>query len=85
MARPALTDTKGRKALAQAMKLRGLSQAALGELLSVGQQAVSSWMSGKSRPEHHWREALRKVFGIDPYDWMTVEERRRATRHYTAA
>lgn len=77
--------TKGQRSLIAAMTARKLTQRQLAETLSVGQQSVSAWLLGKTRPEAHYREAIATLFSIDPRDWMTADERRIATKNYAAA
>lgn len=56
-----------------------LPQAEVARRLGIGQQAISSILSQKSRPGAHVRLAIEREFGIPSADWMTPEERAIAT------
>ncbi len=56
------------------------TQEALAKLLGVSQAAVAAWVSGRSRPEPHFRESLERATGIEAGEWQTAEERRCAAR-----
>ena len=51
-----------------------LTQAEVAVALGVTQQAVSMWVTGRSRPAPHLREALERVTGIAVHSWLTKEE-----------
>ena len=57
-----------RKALA--CPAEPLNQSALALQLGVSQQAVSSWVSGRSRPSPESMLELERLFGIDPREWL---------------
>lgn len=69
-----IDSTRGRRALAEVMERRELSQAALGDMLGVPQPTISLWLSGENRPQAHQREALERVLKIKTSDWMTDAE-----------
>lgn len=52
-----------------------MSQAEIAKRLGVTQQAVSSWVSGRTRPPAHHRKALQQLVGVAEDDWLTDEER----------
>lgn len=37
--------------------------------------SVYRWLSGKARPEPHFRDALERVFQVPASSWYTSEER----------
>jgi transcriptional regulator with XRE-family HTH domain len=65
-----MTPTRERQrfaaALRQHMKVWGLSQEALAERLGTAQSAVSTWVNGKSIPNHERLFALERVFEVAP-------------------
>lgn len=53
-----------------------MTQADLAKALGVSQQAVSMWVTGRSRPSAHQREAIERIAGIPATTWLTDVERR---------
>lgn len=45
------------------------SQSDLARELKTGTAQVSRWLYGERRPNRHWGEEIRKLFGIDPPSW----------------
>lgn len=70
-----ITNTKGRRALIDALKPADRSQSWLSRQLNVAQSSVGLWVHGRSRPEPHLREALEFLLGIPKDSWTTEEER----------
>jgi transcriptional regulator with XRE-family HTH domain len=50
------------------------TQEFIGEKLGINQSAVSAWCRGTSRPEPHFRQALKLLAGIPEDSWETREE-----------
>ena len=50
--------------LKELRKLRGLSQAALSQLLGVSQQAVGKWETGRSQPDTAMLRRIADLFGV---------------------
>lgn len=44
--------------------------------LGINQSAVSAWRRGVSRPEPHFRDALKELCDIPPSCWENADERR---------
>lgn len=51
------------------------SQSDVGRKLGVSQPTVSAWVSGRTRPEPHLRDALQALTGIPVSEWEQPEER----------
>lgn len=68
-------ETQARRLLKR--HLETTTQAAFARRVGVGQQMVSDWAAGKSRPEALLRLVIERVAGIDPTLWLLAEERRR--------
>jgi len=53
-----------------------MTQAELAELLGVTQQAVSSWVSGRTTPSAEYMRRIEDELGIPMRDWTepTVDE-----------
>ncbi len=47
-----------------------MTQAKLAERLGVSQQAVSSWLHGRARPEPEKMAAIEKILGIPMAAWV---------------
>lgn len=60
--------------LAQAMKGRGLTQAKLGELMSVNQTTISRWLSGKREPDYRSLLLLCAFLDESPNELLGYEE-----------
>lgn len=53
-----------------------MTQADMAKALGVSQQAVSMWVTGRSRPSAHQRVAIERIAGIPSASWLTDEERK---------
>ena len=52
-----------------------MTQADMAKALGISQQAVSMWVTGRSRPSAHQRAAIERIAGIPAASWLTPEER----------
>jgi len=50
--------------LKESMRVRGLNQTQLAEMIGVTQPTISGWMSGKVVPSKEMAERLEKVLGV---------------------
>lgn len=67
--------TKASVALDRMLRpVRPLTQKQLAEELGVTQQAVSLWLSGRSKPDANRRERIAKITGVPVTDWDEAEE-----------
>ena len=68
-------ETPGRASLAQWLtEGEGRSQVLLAGWLGINSSSVSLWVSGRSRPDPHFRRALALLLGIAEDAWFTAEE-----------
>jgi transcriptional regulator with XRE-family HTH domain len=67
-----MVETRARTLLIE--RLEGARQSDLALELGVRQGRISQWKTGHSRPEPHYREALRILLGIPPLEWLTPDE-----------
>ena len=67
--------TVGARKLREFVESGGWSQTALAVELGITQPSVSSWLTGRARPEAHLRAAISMIAGIPAGDWETAEER----------
>ena len=68
-------EAKPGDALRAWMKSNDWNQVDFAAELSTHQTSVSSWLTGRQRPEHHLRIAIERMTGICALDWMTPKER----------
>ena len=62
--------TKASVALDQLLRpVRPLTQKQLADELGVTQQAVSLWLSGRSKPDTNRRERIEELTGVPVTDW----------------
>lgn len=78
------SETEGRRLLRERL-CEGVTQRWLADLLEIKQSSVSLWVSGKARPEAHYRLALWKLWRIPQRAWLTTSERRMVRRARKAA
>lgn len=67
--------TVGARKLREFVESGGLSQTRLAAELGIKQPSVSSWLTGRARPESHLRLAISMIAGIPAGDWETDDER----------
>ena len=67
--------TVGARKLREFVESEGWSQSALAAELGITQPSVSSWLTGRARPESHLRLAISMIARIPAKDWETDEER----------
>lgn len=51
-----------------------ISQSKLATICGISQPSVQGWMTGVNRPDHHFRLAIERLYGIPSVDWMTDAE-----------
>jgi plasmid maintenance system antidote protein VapI len=59
---------------------RRLTQEQIAKQLGVKQQAVSSWIKGRTKPGPVHRAALRRLYGIAEAEWLDREEQQQLER-----
>ncbi len=65
----AVTDTRGRTALAKALEARGWTQADLARELGCHSGLVNRWMHGLRVPGRHWSVEIERVTGVKTSLW----------------
>jgi transcriptional regulator with XRE-family HTH domain len=70
-----ILKTEGRLLLKALVEVDGVGQSDVARALKIRPSNVSLWCSGRSRPEHHLREALELRYKIPRESWMTANER----------
>ena len=51
-----------------------LGQEAIGAMFGVAGPSVWGWLSGKNRPDHHFRIAIQRLAEIPADSWLTDDE-----------
>jgi len=54
------------------------TQKSLAERLGTTEGVIYAWKVGFRRPGIDYRDALHRIAGIDPDEWLTTAERRRS-------
>lgn len=52
----------------------GMTQRGFAEAIGTPHPVVNVWLTGKARPEHHFRLAIERLAGIRATDWFTPDE-----------
>lgn len=69
-----MLDTIARRKLAEKIDAKEITQSSLAKELGLSQPSISAWKQGKTRPETHQRQAIRRVLDIPEDDWLTDAE-----------